>query len=236
VKKIHLGRNSKKPVGDGFETITDDPAIHQQWIDHGDCVGLMLGANGLSAVDFDKKWAAREWWATHVKGNIFNVASETAHGIHLVFRGETRTRKFEHGDIKSGNGYLVWPPSVVSGWRYRFIAEYEMKPFEELKPFPEDLFPDAQCEKHCAGKMAGSIRDLRRYIRAIRSLEGQNGSGACFRVACLLRDSGLNEAEAFAEMIEWSRECAEPEWTVRELLHKVRDAYGKTLEKSVDAR
>ena len=93
MKKIHLARNSKKPVANGFETITDDPAIHQQWIAQGDCIGLMLGPNGLSAVDFDNKRAGREWWAAHVAENVFNVASETAHGIHLVFRGKTRTRK-----------------------------------------------------------------------------------------------------------------------------------------------
>ena len=31
-----------------------------------------------------------------------------------------------------------------------------MRPFEELKPFPEDLFPEAQCEKHWAEKMVNS--------------------------------------------------------------------------------
>ena len=89
MKEIHLARNSKKPVANGFETITDDPAIHQQWIAQGDCIGLMLGPNGLSAVDFDNKRAGREWWAAHVAENVFNVASETATEF-ILFSGARR--------------------------------------------------------------------------------------------------------------------------------------------------
>jgi hypothetical protein len=31
-------------------------------------------------------------------------------------------------------------------------------------------------------------------------------------------------------MVEWNQTNAEPPWTVKELLHKVRDAYAKVMQ------
>jgi hypothetical protein len=41
----------------------------------------------------------------------------------------------------------------------------------------------------------------------------------------VLRQAGLSEVEAYVAMQVWNRTNAEPPWSERELLHKVRDAY-----------
>ncbi len=74
---------------------------------------------------------------------------------------------------------------------------------------------------------SGKIRDPRSYIRRIVSVQGQRGSDACFRVACVLRDEGKTPEEALEYMLEWNKECALPPWTVKELIHKIRDSYAK---------
>ena len=52
----------------------------------------------------------------------------------------------------------------------------------------------------------GKIKNLRSYIRQIMSIEGQRGSDACFRVACILRDEGTTADEALQYMLEWNQE------------------------------
>jgi len=76
-----------------------------------------------------------------------------------------------------------------------------------------------------AAVAVGRIRDLRAYIRRIKSIQGARGSDACFRVACILRDAGLSPEESLAYLLEWNQSCADPPWSVTELEHKVRDAF-----------
>jgi hypothetical protein len=84
--------------------------------------------------------------------------------------------------------------------------------------------------KHTS-KIQDGLTTIRSMIDAIvrKRDERKDGSGACFRVACLLRDAGMTEAEALAEILAWNASgAAQPPWTVRELLHKVQDAFAKT--------
>src|SRR2546428_1348679 len=60
---------------------------------------------------------------------------------------------------------------------------------------------------------AGRIRDLRRYIRGIASIQGHGGSNACYRVACLLAEAGYEFDTALAELVAWNQACAVPLWT-----------------------
>jgi hypothetical protein len=73
----------------------------------------------------------------------------------------------------------------------------------------------------------GDVRNIQSYIRRIFSIQGQRGSDACFRVACILRDEGKTPEETLEYMLEWNQECAIPPWSVKELLHKIHDSYAK---------
>ncbi len=56
------------------------------------------------------------------------------------------------------------------------------------------------------------------------AVEGEDGSGRCFAVACgLLRDWGLSRAEARPLMDEFSARCLPP-WSEKEIEHKLDDA------------
>jgi len=223
VRLIPLGRNSKKPLaGESWkDRLSDDPAQHLGWLRNGLNVGFPLQENGVSCVDFDEKIEARNWWNMHK--DIVGVAVVTRRGIHAYFAGTTQTRKVRLADIK-GNGYTVFPPSRVGGHQYRFVTGHEWG--NGLLPFPEDLFPRSlRVDSRSTHNLTDGIRDVRRYIRGIRALSGSGGHNATFRVACCLRDAGLSESEALAEMVMWNETNAEPLWTVKELLHKVRSAY-----------
>lgn len=240
MKLIPLSRRSKGPLPgkDWHEDITDDPAVIRRWIAEGLNVGFPLAENGCSAADFDRILAARRFWKEH--NDLCQVVSRTSRGIHVLFSGTAKTGKLmwnneEVGD-KKGNGYLVWPPSRVWNREGAFLHEYrlirgsEITDFSQLPPFPEDLFTAAAVEACSPHVVPEGIRDVRRYIRGIRAISGSGGHNATFRVACCLRDAGMDEASALAEMMEWNVTNAEPPWTAKELLHKVRDAYAKVMQ------
>ena len=65
------------------------------------------------------------------------------------------------------------------------------------------------------------------YIAKIIAVSGQNGHHDTYRAVCVLKDAGLDETECMAAISEWNMTNAQPPWTVRELLHKVRSAYQK---------
>ena len=71
------------------------------------------------------------------------------------------------------------------------------------------------------GESSGKVRDLMAYILSIPSIQGQNGSNACYRVACLLYEAGKGFDEILAAMEEWNEVCAFPKWSRAELVHKV---------------
>ena len=129
--RIPLSRNSKAPLAGGswLDDITDDDDQVSQWLWDMLNIGCPLKENGLVVVDFDTgKEPARDFYRQHKE--LCSVVVVTRRGAHMYFTGETKTRKFEHGDIK-GNGYVVYPPSEVDGFKYWFAKEdwHKLQPF-----------------------------------------------------------------------------------------------------------
>lgn len=149
---------------------------------------------------------------------------ETRRGLHGHFSGETQGSKFDDGDIKTGpNAYVVYPPSVVDGWHYKFITN------GQLLPFPEELFP----RKEAAQKEPiNEVDPIRRLIRARAWLakrepkEDGNGRGLQTIKTCraLFRMFGLTEAEVWALMLEFNETKCIPPYTMKQLSHKILDS------------
>jgi len=153
-------------------------------------------------------------------------------GRHFYYRSVPGLRnavKAHRGwDVRAGGrGYVVGAGSIVDGREYELLGEETLN----LPPFDSAWLPaetiDMAALPAVARPAPGTIRNLRSYIRRIVSVQGQRGSDACFRVACVLRDEGKTPAEALEYMLEWNKECAIPPWTVTELIHKIRDSYAK---------
>lgn len=197
-------------------------------------IGLICG--NVVIVDFDTgKAKAREWYSRHRE--IVKTMTITRRGIHVWFSpsGEEWSGKHADGELRAlGMGYVVVPDSLVKDeetgerWQYCFAEGHGVVAPEELPPFRAEYVEKVGCPKTTL--VRDDIRDVRRYIRKIFAVQGQYGSNATIKVAARLRDAGFTEAEALAELIDWNRTNAQPEWTVQELLKKVRDAYGKVTQ------
>ncbi len=171
------------------------------------------------------------WWEKNMPETPWRVRTPRG-GMHFYYRSVSGLRnavKAHRGwDVRAGGrGYVVGSGSVVDGRTYELLGgeTLDLPPFDPAWLRAEAV--EAAALPAAAKRASGKIRDLRSYIRRIVSVQGQRGSDACFRVACVLRDEGKTPDEALEYMLEWNKECAIPPWTVKELIHKIRDSYAK---------
>jgi hypothetical protein len=174
------------------------------------------------------------WWERNMPSTPWRVHTPRG-GMHFYYRSVPGLRnavKAHRGwDVRAGGrGYVVGVGSVVDGKAYKLLGEETLN----LPPFDPAWLPAETVETMALPTVAkparGRIRDLRSYIRRIVSVQGQRGSDACFRVACVLRDEGKTPEEVLEYMLEWNEECAIPPWSVKELMHKIRDSYAKLVK------
>jgi hypothetical protein len=63
------------------------------------------------------------------------------------------------------------------------------------------------------------------------AIAGQGGHAATFAAACRLREFGLSEGDALAILSEWNLTHCQPQWSERDLRHKLADAFRVTSPK-----
>ncbi len=194
-------------------------------------IGILTGS--VIVADMDTKESAREAY-TKLDSNQLSI---TRKGGHWYFQGKPTTNgKIEGGDLRSTNGVVVAPPSVVVGedgqpWTYR----WHRGPVHasELKPFPEHLIPTMKTKGYQVQPI-DEIDTLRRITRARAWLakvdppiKGVRWGGKMF-YACswVLRKFNLTVNEAWPLILEFN-ERAEPKFTEKELIHKLTDAAKK---------
>lgn len=148
---------------------------------------------------------------------ITTILETPSGGRHYWFSGTTRNQQRNGWDVRGIGGYECIPPSPG----YRFVTPEV--PIEYLRPFPPEILKDSKCPQKCTT----IVREARRYIMGIFAVSGQRGHNATFKACCKLRDEGLSEVEALAEMIVWNETNSSPPWSTKELLYKVQSAYSK---------
>ena len=187
----------------------------------------------VAVIDTDTAELA-EWWQQNMPPTPWVVRTPRG-GAHFYYGSvpglRNATGVARGWDVRAGGrGYAVGFGSTGRGKRYELVGE----PTLELPPFDPAWLPIVRPPPSTAAAAdvppRGRIRDLRSYIRRIVSIQGQRGSDACFRVACILRDEGLSPEESLAYMLEWNEACADPPWSVKELEHKVRDAFAVVMK------
>ena len=234
VKLIPLAKRSKSPLkGRSWKTlVSDDLDVHEGWIREGLNLGFPAGANNAVVVDFDCKEMARAFYARY--RSLLGPLTETRHGIHAFFAGNTRPRKLilndeEVGDIRAGDTYVVFPNSRVWYPDEQVLTEYRFIPghdWGELPPFPAELFPDVRRSSGTTSRK--EVKNIDAYLAKIESHQGKHGSGGLVRAAARCRDANLSEAEAMAKLLVWNAgPTVNPPWSVEELARAVTRVYAK---------
>lgn len=207
-------------------------------------IGIVTGnISGVVGIDFDSEQAEVDWLESHPHSPLtVRTGSGNAHMYYqLNSTVEVRNRVRLGGDnldVRANGGYLCAPPSRhPNGKFYRWESQNDGFCLDDVPEFDPAWLavPTPQPHDSLGVSLSGVaseplsysdviIHDPRRYIRAIPSVQGQNGSAACFRVACILLRAGFTPEEALIEMLEWNLLCAEPTWSENELRRKIIDA------------
>ncbi len=133
-------------------------------------------------------------------------------------------------DVRSHNGYVVAPGSIIDGREYKVVID------DNPIQFPAHLRDRLhEPKEHRAHRDPPAIDlDQPEFIeiaahwlrsQAPPAIEGQNGDDTTYRVCCRVRDFGCSAAVCFDLLADlWNDKC-EPPWEAEELRRKVENAY-----------
>ena len=234
-----LEPNGKTPVIPSFMTYatTDPMLIRAWWVDPVTGVEREYNYGVLCTdsvvVDVDVKGGKpglQNYLALGGHFDTFTVETPTG-GFHCYFMGpDSSLAPLAAGlDVRSHNGFVVGPGSVIDGRLYRVL--YDLEPQWVPVDIEARLRPpgrrDPRLDEGVELDSPNNLTHAREYLRsrAPVAVEGQGGDQTTFTVAAaLVRDYALSEYTAWQMLAdEWNPRC-EPPWDLEDLLVKVENA------------
>lgn len=242
-----LSPRSKKPPRDFAwkeEATTDPDRIREWWkADPNFNVGVATGG-GTIVVDADTKEGAPGLTSLEMlelacgMPKSFRVQTPSG-GMHVYLRVDQTHRNRVHSipdypgiDIRSDNGYVVGPGSVVDGKPYVAIpgaiepagAEVEAA---LLANTPTHTVADSKAPA-VELDLPAHIELAKEYLvnRAPEAVEGAGGNETTYTVAARCREYGLTQEATLEIMLEhWNETKAFPTWLPADLQTVVANAY-----------
>lgn len=205
---------AKEAGGRGCLDATDDDSLVIEWSDRYPRanVGLATGLpSRLIVVDLDPRNGSEESIARlAARGQLFpdTVTAQTANGgkhLYYAYEPELKNSKsvLARGiDLKTSGGYVVAPPSVLTGSRvYRWLVSplgdnlprLPRWAVEALKPKPQPLRPTAS---------SVAPQDVGALVRFVaQAAEGQRNN-SLFWAACRAAEAGALDNLAMRALVE----------------------------------
>ncbi|MBB02108.1 MAG: hypothetical protein CMJ47_05625 [Planctomyces sp.] len=150
------------------------------------------------------------------------IAQTPSGGKHYYFRfADVRNHVNVNGirmDVRSEGGVVVAPPSAG----YRWIMKGARGTLLDVLPQPKPV------KRYQAPELPDDAlidRTINYLAKLPPAIAGQGGHRICYRAACVVVDriGHLTIEQMIHVMQEWNSRC-EPEWSHKELEHKLNDA------------
>lgn len=212
----------KRPLVKWLEYQDRRPTVKELLAWPKESLAIVTGAvSNLVVVDCESREDAQWFWKER---GTSPVVVQTRRGYHLYFRHpgqpvKNGQRIEEKYDVRGDGGYVLAPPSLHRAGAYRWI-----RPMVATAGLPV-FRPEWRPETRSAESYERVIHDGTAYIAKIRAVSGSGGHNDTYRAACALRAAGLRESEALVTLQAWNRTNAEPPWSDKDLLHKIREAF-----------
>lgn len=227
------------------ERATRDPEqIRRWWSERPYNIGISTtrfrGGEALVAVDVDTKKGKRgdlELFRLEIdEGRAFpttyNQATPTG-GRHMLYSAPSPVKQGENVlarglDIRGKGGYVVGAESIIDGTEYTGddapVARAPQWLVDACGAAPERSDPgpiDPRIDQEWA---AARALDYLTHV-APTAVEGDGGDATTYRIACRVKDQGVDVDTAFELMAEhWNPRCSPP-WEPDDLRKKVQNAY-----------
>lgn len=214
-----LRENGTKPVWQGWpETATTDPKTIRAWWDGTD-YNIGVCTTGMLVVDIDTKKGRpglQSWMSIHGAFDTLTVRTRSG-GYHLYYSGAnvglSQGLLGEGLDVRSHNGYVVAPGSVVDGGTYEVVIDKPVALAPEhivarCRP-PGRRVENADTPRvDLDGPLAVKLA-VERIERQAGAVQGEQ-SEAAYKLACAVRDFGISEHLCSELMDEWAARCSPP--------------------------
>ena len=208
--------------------------IKDMWALHPEA-NIGIHTKGLLVVDVDVKNGGLEAYS---KLNLPITMTNTTPtgGLHVIYRlpaghpgVPNSVGKLGPGlDIRSTNGYIVGPGSIVPAGKYRLAKEHRI-----IEPAPQWLIDKLGEIKSDPQRREVNVPDAPKHIveqarlwiiDQDAAIEGAAGDSTTYRVCAGLHDFGLSIDQAMDLLDNWNAECSPP-WEYKELRAKLVNAY-----------
>ena len=242
-----LHERDKRPWGNDWQSRRWSAAeLAAHWAAHPAAnVGMRCGSVGWVVLDLDGDawlaWALRTFPATPLR-----TVSGSGHGGHLVYRWpvgvpvpkrrlvvpglpdsrDDRTVKHQGGDLYGDGAQVVLPPSVhPGGGLYRWAFEGDLPPVESVPVFDLAWLPERPLPAPAPAVEGKAYKRAAAWMaKRDPAIEGNGGDPHTFATcAALVRDFGLDDADAWSLLVQWNATCAPP-WTEADLHKKLASA------------
>lgn len=235
---IQAGAKFPPLIKDWPTLATTDEATIQSWWTQWPDANIGIHTTGLLVVDVDPKKGGDESFKQLEKEHGLHETLTTitpTGGRHLFYSlpagadgvANSVERIGKGLDVRSANGYVVAPGSVVERGRYRFAGECDVQRASESIISAAGTAPESRTHTEPVPDAPEEVivRAIEYLRGAERSVRGAGGDQAAYRVACSLRDLGVSEQQC-AELMRseaWDHGCG---WREGRLEDKpIRSAY-----------
>lgn len=186
-------------------------------------LAIVTGAiSNLVVVDCESLEDAK--WFAETRSKSTTVV-KSKRGYHFYFKhpgGRVPNGQKIEGryDVRGDGGYVLAPPSKHSEGAYSWHKPLALP--EKCLPVFDMAWRPATRTNEISSK---EYTDAVAYIAKIKAVSGQGGHDDTYRAACVLRKAGLSESESLLALQDWNKTNADPPWSDRELVHKIRSAF-----------
>ena len=239
-----LRENSREPIYDGWPQMAtrDEATIRKMWTD------IVLGTEkdfnigclctDMVVVDVDIKKGKDGYNQYMQLGGTWDtlVVQTTSGGWHLYFQGpDSSNAGIASGvDIRSHNGYVVAPGSIIDNSPYVVVNDRSMT---WVPPTVEKLLSSPYQRSNTTMETFDTPAAIEAAIGYLQTthvaVEGLRGDETTFITAArLVRELALSVPQAYQLMLEhWNPRCSPP-WEPAELYAKVENAaaYGSAVQ------
>jgi len=245
--------NSKKPALVGWQKLaTRDLSIIKKWWDSKDYnIGISTSnfsddKMALVVVDVDNKDGKNgdEVIKTLIEEGknfpkTFTQFTPTG-GRHLIYWAKEAAKQGEgvlgEGlDIRSRGGLIVGSGSIIEGLgeythEVSIIEECPQWIIHECNKNKSNIIPE---KENIKVDEDAAYERAKHYLEqdAPLALEGSGGDATTFKVACWVKDIGVNFNDCNLLMAEYWNDKCEPPWDEQELETKIRNAYSYSKDK-----